>query len=382
MRSDDNPFVRSPFLRLVVACLSTASVGCTQTDWSVEVVESTMTRFSADQLYGWSYPIGLYLYGQHLVYQRTGDPRYLTYIREWAERFVAEDGAMSENFDSLDSILAGRVLNLLHSETGDQRYQIAAKKIRDRLDRYPRTSDGGFWHAINRDHQLWSDGVFMVAPFVAEYGREFDDAEYANEEAAKQLVVYASHLQQPGGLLRHGYDEAREQAWANLDSGVSQEYWCRAIGWFGMATVDVLEILPEDHPRRPVVLENLGKLVAGLKEHQDPDSGLWFQIVDKGDQADNWTETSCSSMYTFTISRAVERGWIDAEYQDVADRGYEGVLTRISLDEDGLTKLSTVVVGTDIGDYRYYIDRPRRDNDFHGLGSFLIMSEQMRRTRG
>lgn len=369
--------------RPLAACLALALITCNAAqdpgpDWSVELVESTMQRYSSDKLYGWLYPIGLYLYGQYLVYQRTGDPRYLDYIREWAERFVDPDGAIDQAFNSLDSMMTGRVLHILHRETGDPRYAAAARTIRDRLDTYPRTEDGGLWHALHREHQLWADGVFMVTPFLAEYGREFGDEAYAYDEAAHQLIVYAAHLQQSGGLLRHAYDEARAQPWADPETGVAPEHWCRAMGWYGMAMIDVLEILPEDHPRRPALLQILGDLAAGYERHQDPDTGLWFQVVDKGDRPDNWTETSCSSMYTFTIARAVQRGWIDASFQSVADRGHAGVLTRISFDDDGLTRLTDIVVGTNVGEYQYYIDRPRQTNDFHGLGAFLIMHEQMR----
>lgn len=373
-------------LRFVGSGLVLAVAGCAPADegpdWSVELVETTMARYSSAKLYGWSYPIGLYLYGQYLVYQRTGDPRYLKYVREWAERFVAADGAVDQAFDSLDAMMTGRVLNVLHRETGDERYEIAARKIRARLDSYPRTPDGGFWHAVSKEDQLWADGVFMVTPFLVEFGQEFNDADYANAEAADQLIVYASHLQQPGGLLKHAYDGAGVKEWADPVTGVSPESWCRAMGWYGMAMIDVLEVLPAEHPRRDELLEILGGLVSGFVEHQDPDSGLWFQVVDRGDRADNWTETSCSSMYTFTISRAVERGYVDGSYRGAADRGFAGVLTRISLGEDGRAELEEVVVGTGVGDYAYYIARERQTDDFHGLGAFLIMYEQLRRTRG
>lgn len=353
---------------------------CSEMDWSTEVVESTMARHTASRIGGWSYPVGLYLYGQYLVYERTKDPRYLKYIRQWAERFIDEKGESAQVYDTLDSMMSGRVLNVLHRETGDERYALAARKIRERLDEYPRTQDGGLWHAADKDHQLWADGVFMVAPFVAEYGREFGDSAYADEEAASQLVIYAKHLQQPDGLLKHAYDESRDQHWAHEETGLAPEYWCRAIGWYGMATIHVLEAIREDHPRRPELVAILGRLVEGYANYQDEESGLWFEVVDKGDRPDNWTETSCSAMYTFTISRAVEQGWVDAEYKEVADRGYRGVLSRLSHDEEGRTVLSGVVVGTNVGDYRYYVDRARADNDFHGLGAFLIMNEQLRRT--
>jgi len=354
------------------------------TDWSVAMVNSTMTRFSPDTLGGWSYTRGLYLYGQYLVYQRTRDPRYLRYIKAWVDRFVDSNGNISQGFDNLDSMLSGRLLVILHRETGQSRYAIAAKKIRDRLNTYPRTTDGGFWHADNtsRAHQLWSDGVFMVNPFLAEYGRQFNDSTYANDETTKQLVVYASHLKQSNGIMRHAYDEARVQSWADPVTGLSPEFWCRAVGWFGMATIDVLEVIPATHPRRGQLVTIIQDMVAGFARYQDPVTGRWFQVVDKGSRSDNWTETSCSSMFTFVTSRAIERGYVGTGYQTMASKGYQGVLRKLSIGSDGLTNLTDVCIGTNVGDYTFYVNRPRATNDFHGLGAFIIMNEQMIRTGG
>jgi unsaturated rhamnogalacturonyl hydrolase len=186
------------------------------TDWSVAVVKSTMQRFTPATIGGWSYPVGLYLYGQYQVYLRTRDASYLAYLKTWVDRFVAPDGTIKQSFDSLDSMLAGRLLIILHHETGESRYAVAAATIRHRLDSYPRTSDGGFWHAdtASRAHQLWDDGLYMVVPFLVEYGKEFNDPA-GEAEGVKQLTVYANHLQQPDGLLQHAYDESKTASWAN-----------------------------------------------------------------------------------------------------------------------------------------------------------------------
>ena len=362
--------------------LDSLTVGSTAVDWSVALVESTMTRFTPGTLGGWSYPQGLYLYGQYLVYQRTHDARYLSYLKAWVDRFVDSTGALSPTLSSLDSMLSGRLLVILARETGDPRYQTAAATIRNRLNNYPRTTDGGFWHAdtSSRAHQLWSDGTFMVNPFLAEYGQQFNDSTYANDETAHQLEVYASHLQQSNGLMRHAYDEAKVQTWADPVTGLSPEFWCRAVGWFGMALTDVLEVIPAGHPERPKLVTILQNLVGAIARYQDPVTGRWFEVVDKGTRSDNWTETSCSSMFTFVTSRAVERGYVDPSFKTVATKGYQGVLTQISKGGDGLTNLTNVVVGTNVGDYAFYVGRTRATNDFHGLGSFLIMNEQMIRT--
>src|SRR3954469_19113293 len=56
------------------------------THWSTAVVDSTIKRHSATSIGGWGYTVGLYLYGQYLVYKRTGTASYLSYIRTWADR--------------------------------------------------------------------------------------------------------------------------------------------------------------------------------------------------------------------------------------------------------------------------------------------------------
>jgi unsaturated rhamnogalacturonyl hydrolase len=320
------------------------------------------------------------LYGQYLVYERTHDPRYLAYIKSYVDRFVDSKGSIDQSFNNLDSMQAGRLLVILHHETGQAKYQIAAAKIRKRLNTYPRTSDGGFWHSTSssRVHQLWADGTYMVNPFLVEYGKEFGDGTYADAEAAKQLVVYGDHLQQPNGLLKHAYDESKAASWADKKTGLAPEYWCRAIGWYAMASVNVLDAIPAANPDRPRLLTILNNLAAGIEHYQDGTSGRWFQVVDKGSKSDDWTETSCSAMFTFTLSRAVQQHYIDPRYATVAARGYQGVLAKISLGSDNRTNLTDISIGTNVGSYGYYVGRTRATNDFHGLGAFLIMNEQLR----
>ncbi|MCX4458183.1 glycoside hydrolase family 88 protein [Streptomyces sp. NBC_01728] len=348
-------------------------------DWSVALIDSTMARYTPSTIGGWSYPVGLYLYGQYLTYKRTHDARYLTYIKSYVDRFVSSDGSISQSFNSLDSMQAGRLLTILHHETGQDRYRKAALKIRSRLNTYPRTSDGGFWHAdtSSRAHQLWSDGVYMVNPFLVEYGKEFGDTTYANDEAAKQLYVYGNHLQVANGLLKHAYDESKTASWADPATGLAPEHWCRAVGWYAMAIVNVLDAIPVDHPRRPQLVGIFRSLAAGLEKSQDQATGRWFQVIDKGGRSDNWTETSCSSMFTYALSRGAQQGYLDPHYASVAQRGYQGVLARISVGSDGRTNLTDISIGTNVGDYAYYIARDRATNDFHGLGAFLIMNEQL-----
>jgi len=361
------------------------------TDWSKEMVESTMKRFpTAQDLGSWGYAKSLYLYGQYLVWRRTGDKRYLQYIKDWIDSHVDSEGNVFNTdkegkkteiaFTNLDSMLPGNLLLLLHKETKEAKYKIAADKIRKKFDTYKRTSEGGFWHAEgqSRQWQLWADGVFMSMPFLVRYGHLYGDSTYTNNEATKQLIIYASHLNDPKtGLMFHAYDESGASTWADPATKHSAEFWCRAIGWFGMTLIEVLETLPKDHPNRPKLIAQVRQLAKAYTDFQDPKTGLWYQVVNKGDLPGNWLETSSSSMYTYMLSMGVKRGYIDKKYMNTAKKGYQGVLTKISLDPDGMTNIVDICEGTNVADIAYYFARKRNVNDFHGLGAFLIMNEHM-----
>lgn len=360
------------------------------TDWSLAMVESTMKRFpTAGDLGSWGYAKSLYLYGQYLVYKRTGDPRYLEYIKAWLDSHVDSNGLVTNTnaekkqveikFDNLDSMLPGNLLLLMYLETNDDKYKLAADRIRRRFNTYPRTKDGGFWHAASqsREWQLWGDGVFMSMPFLVRYGLIFGDSKYTNDEATKQLIIYASHLNDPKtGLMFHAYDESGQSKWADPTTRHSAEIWCRAMGWFGMTLIEVLELLPANHSKRPELISQLRQLVKAWANFQDKKTGLWYQIVNKPDTSGNWLETSSSSMYTYVTSMAVDRGYVDQNYAKTARRGYAGVLSKISLDREGMTNIVDICEGTNAADLAYYLARKRNTNDFHGLGAFLIMNEK------
>nr|WP_042194722.1 glycoside hydrolase family 88 protein [Kibdelosporangium sp. MJ126-NF4]CEL21499.1 Rhamnogalacturonides degradation protein RhiN [Kibdelosporangium sp. MJ126-NF4]CTQ95934.1 Rhamnogalacturonides degradation protein RhiN [Kibdelosporangium sp. MJ126-NF4] len=345
-------------------------------DWSVEVVRSTMARYSPSELGGWGYTRGLYLYGQYLVYKRTGVKSYFDYIKSWVDRFVDGDGNIGNSFTNLDSMRSCQLLPILHRETGQQRYKTAADKLRSLFPSYPRTSDGGMFHATSKVGQLWADGVYMAQPFIADYAKQYGQP-YGFDESTRNMVAYFTHLKENNGLLYHAYDADGSESWAKNPGRHSAYHWARAIGWFGMAAVDILEVLPEAHPRRQSLIDIIRHLAAGYQRFQDPATGRWWQVVDRGTTSGNWLETSASAMYTFMLSRGVERGYLDPSYQAVATKGYQGVLAKISLGTDGRTNLRDISEGTNVGDLAYYFGRKRNTNDFHGLGAFLIMNEQL-----
>ena len=368
------------FSSVAAQAASPTSRDLTVTDWSKSIVDSTLHRYpEVKNLGNWGYAVSLYLYGQYLLYQRTRDKTYLDYIQGWIDHHVSDDGVIDRKVTALDYMLPGNLLLILHQQTKQEKYRKAAQSIRQAFDNYPRTEDGGLWHAYSRQHQLWLDGMYMSMPFLVRYGKAFGDEKYAYDEAVKQLLIYAKHLNDPrSGLMFHAYDESGAQPWADPVTHHSAFFWCRAIGWFGMALIEVLEVLPHAHAQREELIALVQQLTKAYAKYQDPATGRWFQIVDKPMTDGNWLETSSSSMYVYTIAKAVEHRYIAKGFFSTACKGYEGVLSQLSLDAAGEAHIANICDGTNVGDLNYYLQRQRKADDFHGLGAFLIMNEQMR----
>lgn len=353
-------------------------------DWSRAVADTTLKRFSNPRELGrWNYMQGFYLYGLYLVYRRTHDRRYLNFIRGWVDSHVDASGKIDAKIDSLDSMQSGNLLLILYRITKQKKYKLAAEEIRRRLDTYPRTRDGGFWHATGLHNQLWLDGLYMSLPFLVHYGKQFHDSRYADNEAVHQLLVYHHHLNDPEtGLLFHAYDESGASAWANPVTHHSPVFWGRSIGWYGMALVTVLDALPRHHRQQAELVAMLRELVHALARYQDPKTGLWFQVVNRPDLKGNWLETSSSCMFTYVIARAVEEHYVAKKYLEIACKGYRGILGRLIRDADGSVHIPGICEGTGVGgNVAFYLTRKRNTDDFHGLGAFLVMNELMRRVR-
>ncbi|GAA2837011.1 glycoside hydrolase family 88/105 protein [Crossiella cryophila] len=358
-----------------------ASAAPPATDWSKAVIDSTIARNPDPQtIGGWGYTRGLFLYGVYKVYQRLKDPKYLAYIKKWADYHVDANGHVNHSFNNLDAMQPGNVLIFLHKETGDPRYKAAADQIRTRITTYPRTPDGGMWHATSKTNELWADGVFMAQPFLMRYGQAYGDEQYATEEVLRNLETYFNRLKADNGLMWHAYDGDRDAPWdpkPKSDTGTTSFFWARAFGWSAITYIEILDMLPKNHPKRQQLIGYVQHLAKGLARYQDRQTGRWFQVVDRGDDPDNWTETSASSMYTTMLDAAVQRGYISRSYQRVADRGYRGVLAKVRNGADGLTNIYDISEGTNVGDLNYYYARKRNTNDLHGLGAFLLMQEQL-----
>ena len=279
----------------------------------------------------WTYDHGLVLKGIEGVWHATGDDRYFNYIKQSMDQYINADGTIKTyKLDdyNLDNVLNGRVLLLLYKVTRQEKYRNAAALLRAQLKTQPRTSEGGFWHKKIYPSQMWLDGLYMAEPFYAEYAATFHE-DAAFDDIARQFALMELHSRDTKtGLLYHGWDESRQQRWANPVTGRSPNFWGRAVGWYAMALVDTLDYFPEQHSQRAPRLEILKRLAAAVERYQDPKSGLWYQVLDKGDAKGNYLEASAACMFVYALAKAVRQGYLPASYLAVARKGYQGITTQ------------------------------------------------------
>jgi unsaturated rhamnogalacturonyl hydrolase len=357
--------------------------------WSVRMAESVMRRNPVVHP-DWDYTAGVVLQGIWNVGQKTGDPRFAAYVRTNMERVVTPDGRIP-TYDStalsLDEIAQGRLLFPLWQTTHDARWRNAAMLLRAQLRRHPRTGEGGFWHKKTYPEQMWLDGLYMGGPFYAQFGQVFrEPADF--DDVAKQALLMTRHTRDPRtGLLYHGWDAAHAQAWADTATGLSPSFWGRAVGWYAMALVDILDYLPASHPDRPELVRALRDVSAAVTRVQDPVTGLWWQVLDQPNRRGNYLEASASSMFVYALAKGAHKGYLAPEYLDVARRGYDGIVRNlVTVDADGLVSLNGVCQVAGLGGrqnrsgtYAYYISEPVVANDYKGVGPFILASVELGR---
>lgn len=347
--------------------------------WSEGIAQTVMTRYPSAltiPFKPWCYPQGYFLMGLDKLWQATGEAKYYNYILNWANEVVRPDGSLVYfKGNSMDDMMAGAVIVWAYRHTGEEKFKKAADTIRKSYDDYPRISDDVFWHGRGTTGQIWVDGVFMGQMFLTKYGRYIGDADYCFDEAAKQLIGMYRHLAKAdSGLLYHGWDEDKDARWANPETGMAPEVWSEGLGWYALVLVETLEIMPKSHSQYNELTDITCALMKGLKQTQDENSGLWYQVVDKGRKPGNWQETSGSGMFIYAIQRAIELGVISSkDYSDCVRRGYIGLLSKARINkDDGLIDLYDANNGLGIQkDYETYVTRPRKRNGQEVISSFL-----------
>lgn len=362
--------------------------------WSVRFSKAVMAR-NPDVTPRWDYIAGVVLLAIDRVATARNDAPMRAYVKRNMDRFVQPDGTISgykpEEFN-LDHIAQGRLLFPLLRRTGDSRYRNAARHLRAQLSRHPRTSEGGFWHKQIYPQQMWLDGLYMAEPFYAEYAKTFGEPE-AFDDVAKQFLLVTRHTRDPRtGLMYHGWDAAKAQKWADSATGLSKNFWGRAMGWYMMGAVDALDYLPRSHKDRDAVILTLKQAAEAVAKVQDPVSGLWWQVMDEPNRSGNYLEASASSMFVYSLAKAARLGYIEPAYRSIAIRGFNGLVSNlVKTGSDGIVSLTNICqvagLGGNLrkdGSYRdgtfaYYVSEPIVADDYKGVGPFIMAAHELGR---
>ncbi|HMX80287.1 MAG TPA: glycoside hydrolase family 88 protein, partial [Ferruginibacter sp.] len=301
---------------------------------------------------------------------------------------VRDDGSIRDykrDEFNIDHTNNGKLVMLLYNITGKEKYKKAIDHIRTQFNDHPRTKEGGFWHKKIYPWQVWLDGLYMGQPFYAEYAK-WARQDTVFDDIARQFINIERHTRDAKtGLLYHGWDESKEQKWANKETGCSPNFWGRAMGWYGMAMVDVLDHFPTDHPGRDSIIGILNRFAKAITAVQDVKSGLWYDILDMPNREKNYKEASASCMFVYTLAKAVRKGYIPATYQLTAKKAYNGIINEfIEVDASGQTNLKGTVSVSGLGgkpyrdgSFEYYMSEPVVVNDPKGMGAFILCSVEM-----
>lgn len=367
--------------------------------WSERMALSEIHRFPDPTLLDfqeksrWSYTNGLVLQAMAGVYEETGDQKIYDYIYDYANRMINEDGSIETykltNYN-LDMIKSGDAIFWLQQQNPEPRFKMAMDILHQQLEGQPTTSEGGYWHKKRYPYQMWLDGVFMAEPFHTKYALEYME-DKAVEKVLNKIVLQFDLIEKYNrdsetGLYYHGWDESREQRWANKKTGLSQHFWSRGMGWYGMAMVDILDYLPESHLGRERIIGYLKRYAEAIVKYQD-ESGAWWQVLNLQEREGNYLEATGSCMFTYTLAKGANKGYISSEYLVNAKKGFDGIITQfITVEDNGVINLNKCcgVAGLGGDPYRdgsfdYYINEIIRSNDPKGTGPFIFVALELNR---
>ena len=401
-----------PFVLSVFICLSASA----QTPGhSASMIQSHGEDWSAGK--SWDYVSGL-VAKTILMYcdQYPEDdltPTAYEWCKVYADNAINDDGSF-RNFKkgSLDNIASGKVLFNLYAHesavnpTDGERYRAAAeylyKYLRNDYKRITLDEGAGcFIHKDSYPYQMWLDGLYMGAAFYAEYLATFapDDNEAWSDIALQFITIHRHTYDAQKSLNYHGWSANPSDAnsfWANTDDpyrGCSQEFWGRGMGWYAAALVDVLAMMPGDHPDYAAVAEIFAQVADGIRRWQDPQSGVWYQLLQYDDSFisargnRNYLEASASCMFTYALLKGIRLGLLDySEFSPVASNAYSGLLATFITEGAGGMDIHNICRSAGLGPSNnrqrngtadYYLDGSDVtivSNEGKGIGSFIMAS--------
>jgi len=348
----------------------------------------TLLYYNGNKKIKWQYDIAML--GQAIDKLGYIDARYSKYMEDYINYFINEDGSVKqykiEDYN-LDNINPAKNLFTLYKRTGEEKYLIAIKSFIRQLEEQPRTKSGGFWHKKIYPWQMWLDGVYMSSPFMAQYAKEFDAPGWFDTVIFQITHIYDMALDKRTGLLYHAWNENKQERWCNPETGQSGYFWGRAMGWYSMAIVDVLDYLPRDHPGKDKLIDILNNISKALLKVRDTETGLWYQVLDQGAKEGNYLEASCSAMFTYVFAKGAKKGYLQEDFLKIANESFNSIIKEfVNIRENDYIAVMNVCGGCGLGgnpyrdgSFEYYINEKKVENDEKGVAPFILAALELNR---
>jgi len=362
--------------------------------WSVKMADAVMQQYDSLVYYlnpkkvKWEYDYAFL--GQAIDRLGNIDAKYSAYMANYIDYFVREDGSLYKyklKDYNIDRINPGRDVITLYKRTGKEKYKKVIDLLVQQMREQPKTKSGGYWHKKRYPYQMWLDGIYMASPFLAQYGKEFNEPEWFDVVTFQIKLIYDKTKDEKSGLMYHAWDESKNQKWSDSNTGLSAHFWSRAMGWYVMAIVDVLDYLPENHPDRQYLIDILQHTCSALLKVRDEKTALWYQILDMGNKEGNYLEGSGSAMYAYTFAKGAKKGYLNSSYTKLANQTFDGIITYLVTENaKGYIQMKDICGGCGLGgnpyrdgSFAYYVTEKRVINDTKGVAPFIMAAIELNR---
>ncbi len=338
----------------------------------------------------WNYIDGCMITALLCAGEITGEKRYTDFAEEFIDWYVDEDGSI-KGYDiekyNLDDVNEGRVLFDLYKMTGKEKYKKAIFLQHEQLKKQPRTDTGNFWHKQIYPNQIWLDGLYMAQVFYVKFQKEFGGKDYS--DTVSQFKNVYKYMRNPEkGLYYHGCDRSKEAFWADPETGCSKNFWLRAMGWFLVALADIIEIIDDENAKKELSVI-FAEAIEGISHYSDPETGMYYQVIDCGGREGNYLETSGSSMIAYAMMKGARLGVLDKRFAEAGRKTFDGICKKyLTVSEDGDLNLGGICLVAGLGpetnkrrdgSYEYYISEPVVDNDAKGVAPFVLCYTEVKR---
>ncbi len=331
----------------------------------------------------WNYMDGCMIKAIIELYHITKNEKYLQFADAFIDYFVMEDGSI-RSYDpkeyNLDNVNAGKTLFDLYQLTGKEKYRKAIDTVYSQLKGQPRTSTGNFWHKMIYPNQIWLDGLYMAQPFYMQYEITYNECKNCADSFRQFENVYNLMRDTRNGLYYHAYDDSRQMFWCDKVTGLSANFWLRALGWYAMALIDTMEIMPESLAQEKARLNTIYReLIDSMLPYQDEESGMWYQVVNRGGIKPNYLETSGSAIFAYAIMKSVRLGFLDEHYFQYGKKAFDGICSTYLSEENGELQLGGICLVAGLGNkemregtFDYYMREPIVKNEAKGVAPLIL----------